>query len=120
MKKKKLTIYDATKEELIQYFFCPELPEGGGGYRIQASKDQFLIWLNNKRSGELFNSIDAAISASKEAFESYIELVRRANEEKDVEKKIAILDQASKAYDRYEKANRAYDRLNKKVDEMTV
>lgn len=62
---KKLTLKDATKEELIQYFFSPECV--GGGYRIQADKERFLIWLEQKRAGELMDAQEANYDASQKA-----------------------------------------------------
>ena len=50
--KHKYKITDATKQELIDYFFG--VGELGGGFLIPADKDRFLIWLEQKKS-ECFN-----------------------------------------------------------------
>lgn len=112
-KMKRLTVDDATKEELIQYFFQPE--GFGGGYRIPAMVDQFLIWLQQKRTGELITAQEQTIDASQKALHEYIQFVKEANEEPDIDRKLTLFEKANKAYDRYEKANKAYDRLDKKI-----
>lgn len=110
---KKYTLKDATKDELIQYFFTPE--GFGGGYRIQSDKERFLIWLARKRADELITAQENTIEASNRALHEYIEYIKQANDEKDIEKKIEILNKADKAYKRYEKANKQYDSLDKKL-----
>lgn len=112
-KMKKLTVDDATKEELIQYFFQPE--GFGGGHRIGASVDRFLIWLQQKRTGEFITAQEQTIDASQKALHEYIQFVKEANEEPDIDKKLTLFEKANKAYDRYEKANKAYDSLDKKI-----
>ena len=77
MKTKNLTVDDATKEELIQYFFQPQ--ELGGGYRTPAMKDSFLLWLQQKRTGEIFTAQEATIDASEKALRDYIQYVIEAN-----------------------------------------
>ena len=105
---KELTIQDATKDELIQYFFAPNGFEGG--FRIHAAKDSFLLWLKQKRDGELLDAIDTSIDASRKSLHEYIELVKQMNEEKDIKKKQEIAEKANKAYERFEKADN--DRKN--------
>lgn len=106
---KELTIQDATKDELIQYFFTPD--GFGGGFRIPAAKDSFLLWLKQKRDGELLDAIDTSIDASQKALHEYIELVKQMNDEKDIDRKLEIAEKADKAYERYEKAEKAARRL---------
>ena len=113
MKKYKVT--DATKDELIQYFFTCDY--FGGGYRVQADKERFLIWLSQKRARELLDAQDAAIDTSQKALDEYIEYIKQANDEKDTLKKLELLGKADKAYKRYERANKQYDSLDKKVKE---
>ena len=110
---KKYTLNDATKDELIQYFFTPE--GFGGGYRINADKERFLIWLARKRSGELLDAQDQTIDASQKALGEYVDFVRKANNEPDIDKKLDLLDKANKAYERYEKANKKYESIDKKL-----
>ncbi len=112
---KKLTIQDATKDELIQYFFTCDY--FGGGYRIQADKERFLIWLAEKRTGELLDAQEQSIDASQKALHEYIDYVKQATDAKDLNKKFALLAKANEAYERYEKANKQYDKLGKKIDE---
>lgn len=112
---KELTIQDATKDELIQYFFTPD--GFGGGFRIPAAKDSFLLWLKQKRDGELLDAIDTSIDASQKALHEYIELVKQMNDEKDIDRKLEIAEKADKAYERYEKAEKAARRLPTKRGE---
>ena len=56
--KHKYKITDATKQELIDYFFGFE--GLGGGYRIPADKDRFLIWLERKRTDTLLDATETA------------------------------------------------------------
>lgn len=61
----KLTLQDATKQELIQYFF---LPEGrGGGYIYPASEGSFLLWLQQKRGGLERRAADECKAEGEEA-----------------------------------------------------
>lgn len=115
---KELTIQDATKDELIQYFFTPD--GFGGGFRIPAAKDSFLLWLKQKRDGELLDAIDTSIDASQKALHEYIELVKQMNDEKDIDRKLEIAEKADKAYKRYEKAEKAYERYEKEVKDNEV
>lgn len=113
---KKLTLKDATKEELIQYFFSPECV--GGGYRIQADKERFLIWLEQKRAGELMDAQEANYDASQKALEEYILYIRYANTEKDLGKKLEIFSRADEAYRRYETINKRIESIEKKLKKM--
>lgn len=112
---KKLTIQDATKEELIQYFFTCDY--FGGGYRIQADKERFLNWLKSKREGELIDAQDKATDVSQKALKEYIDFIKQANDAEDIEQKLGLLEKANKAYERYKKANKQYDKLGKKLDD---
>lgn len=112
---KKLTLQDATKDELIQYFFTCDY--FGGGYRVQADEERFLIWLKNKRTGELLDAQDKSIDASEKALEEYISYIKQAGDAKDLEEKISLLDKANEAYTRYEKAEKQYNKLNKKISD---
>ncbi len=106
-------IEDATKEELIQYFFGVE--GLGGGFRIGADKDRFLIWLERKRTKTLLDAQDTATEASQKSLQEYIQYIKEANDEKDIEKKLALFQKANKAYKKYEEYNRQYDLLDKKI-----
>lgn len=113
MSKKNLTIADATKAELIQYFFQPD--SFGGGFRIPAPKDKFLLWLKAKRDRELLDACDASADASSKALHEYVELITQWNEEKDLDKKRAISEKANEAYERFKKAEKRYMAIDKKL-----
>lgn len=111
--KKKLTLDDATKEELITYFFNPI----SGGFRLGCDKDRFLIWLQQKRTMELLDAQEASIDDSQKHLAEYVRLVKRANDTEDINEKLIIFDQANKAYGRYELAEKRCAKLGKKVDD---
>lgn len=108
-----MTIYDATKEELIQYFFNPL----AGGVRLGAIEERFLIWLKQKRDSELLDVMDQSAEASQKALHEYIEFVKQANNEKDIERKLELFEKANNAYKRYEKLEKAHEHANKKLEE---
>lgn len=112
--KHKYKITDATKDELIQYFFGVE--GFGGGYRVPADKDRFLIWLENKRCDALLKANETATEASDKALKEYIGFIRLANEEGNVDKKLELLDKANAAYERYEKFNEQWGKSNREID----
>lgn len=85
-----LKVSDATKEELIQYFFTEDT--FGGGHRIRADKDRFLIWLTQKRAGKLREAQNAAMDTEQESLRKYIETVKAFNEEKDIDKKLQLAE----------------------------
>lgn len=111
-KKKKLTVYDATKEELIQYFFHPM----DGGFRIPSDVDRFLIWLNKKRADELIDAQSQTAEESQKALHEYIDYEKQANEEPDIDKKFDLFTKANEAYSRYEKAEKRYAKLDDKIN----
>ena len=115
-KKKGLTAYDATKQELIEFMFAPA--GMGGGFAIPVPQDSFILWLQKKRSKVFCDSAEEAAEASNKALKSYIDLVRQANDEPDINKKIALLDKGNKAYEKYEKYSKEYERLSKKAEEV--
>lgn len=110
-KKKKLTVYDATKEELIQYFFHPL----DGGFRIPPDVERFLIWLEQKRNDELLRVYEDAIEESQKALNEYIDFVKQANSEPDLDKKLALFEKANLAYQRYEKMEKIISKTDKKL-----
>ena len=109
-----LKVSDATKEELIQYFFTEDT--FGGGHRIRADKDRFLIWLAKKRAGKLMEAQEAAMDTEQESLRKYIETVKAFNEEKDIEKKLQLAETANKYYKQYERAGKRAAQLDKKLD----
>lgn len=111
----KLSVYDATKEELIQYFFQPDC--FGGGHRIPALKDKFLMWLKQKREKEYLDAMDTSAEDSHRHLTEYIRLIKLANDTSDIDEKFKIFDQANKAYQRYELAEKHYQALDKKLSD---
>lgn len=112
--KHKYKITDATKQELIDYFFGVE-----GlvvGYRIPADKDRFLIWLAQKRASDLIDASKTAAKASNKALKEYIGFVQQANDTEDLGEKLALFEKANNAYKRYEEYNKQYDLTEKKLD----
>lgn len=110
----KYKITDATKDELIQYFFGVE--GLGGGYRIGADKDRFLIWLERKRTNTLLDAGDTAMEAADKALKQYLQYVQEANAAENFDEKMKLFDKANKAYERYENFNKQYNLLQKKID----
>lgn len=113
---KGLKVTDATKEELIQYFFGVE--GLGGGYRIPADEERFLIWLSDKRSNALLTAGEEAGEAARKALHEYIGYVKQMNDAENFDEKIRLIDKANKAYERYEKFNRQSDEAYKKADKV--
>lgn len=111
-----LKVSDATKEELIQYFFTEDT--FGGGHRIRADKDRFLIWLAKKRAGKLMEAQEAAINTEQESLRKYIETIKALNEEKDIDKKLQLAQKGNKYYKQYESAGKQGEQLNKKLDKI--
>lgn len=109
MKKYKLT--DATKEELIEYFFNPIT----GGSRIGADKERFLIWLSQKRAGALLDAQDHTIEASQRFLREYIDLLKEANNEHDINKKLELFEKSNAAYEKYEQSEKKYWKLDEKL-----
>ena len=116
MSNKKLTIYDATKQELIEFMFKPA--GMGGGFQIPVPQDSFILWLQKRRGKIYLNSADEAAGAADKALNSYIDFVRQANDEPDLDKKMALLTKGNEAYEKYEKYSKEYERLFKKAEEV--
>ena len=108
-----VTMEDATKNELIQYFFVPE--GCGGAFRIPANKDAFLAWVENKRKGTLLEAGQTAQDAAMKNLNEYVSLVKKANDEKDIVKKLRIFDEANAAYKRYERFTGQANSVNKNI-----
>lgn len=109
-----LKVSDATKEELIQYFFTEDT--FGGGHRIRADKDRFLFWLAEKRAGKLMEAQEAALDTEQEILRKYIETIRAFNEEKDIDKKLDLAQKGNEYYKQYIRASKQEELLNKKLD----
>lgn len=110
MKTRNLTLQDATKEELIEYFFMPE--DFGGGYRIPASKDRFLLWLKQKRTGKLLTIMEASQSEAQSHLNKYLQYVKEANDEPDINRKLDIFEKANEEYRLYERCTKAYEKYD--------
>ena len=113
--KKELSVCDATKEELIQYFFQPNC--FGGGCRVPAREDDFLLWLRRKRDKQLLDAQDASIDDAQRHMQEYIRLINQAKDATNLDGRLEILDRANKAYQRYELAEKHYQALDKKLSE---
>lgn len=111
-----LKVSDATKEELIQYFFTEDT--FGGGHRIRADKERFLLWLAKKRAGKLMEAQEAAMDTEQESLRKYIETLKAFNEEKDLDKKLQIAQKGNKYYEQYQRAVKQGEQLNKKLDKI--
>ena len=109
-----LKVSDATKEELIQYFFRED--EFEGGFRIGADRDRFLLWLAKKRAGKLMEAQEAAMDEEQKSLQKYIETVKAFNEEKDLDKKLQLAQKGNKYYEQYQRAVKQGEQLNKKLD----
>ena len=105
---KKYTMEDATKDDLIEYFFNSI----SGGFRIPAAEDQFLLWLQRKRSGILLESYETATEAAQKALQEYVRLVHEFIDEPDIDKKIALHEEADRQYERYQKFSKQGSDLN--------
>ena len=113
-KRKELTLQDATKDELIEYFFNPIT-----GHSIYgADKEKFLIWLYRKRTDALINHCETLAEAEKKALDAYIGYVKQANETTDLDEKLKIFDKANKAYKRYEALSKEYEHSDNKLNEI--
>lgn len=111
-----LKVSDATKEELIQYFFTEDI--FGGGHRLRADEDRFLLWLAKKRAGKLLEAQEAAMDTEQESLRKYIETIKAFNEEKDLDKKLELAQKGNKYYEQYERALKQEEQLNKKLDNI--
>lgn len=111
---KKLTVYDATKEELIQYFFHPI----DGGFRIPSDVERFCIWLQKKRTQELIDMQNQTIDDSQACLHEYIRLMKEANDIEDIYEKMKIFERACVAYKQYEKLNKNYEKIDKQISEQ--
>lgn len=107
MGKDKLTIADATRDEIIEFCFNPMEPRG------VLMKQAFLEWLWKKRNDALFNSWETATEAAQKALHDWVEMNKRANDEPDIEKKIELFDKANRMYDRYIKLSEQADKVDK-------
>ena len=113
---KKLTIQDATKQELIEFMFKPV--GMGGGFIIPVAQDRFILWLQKRRGKIYMHSADEAAEAANKALKSYIDFVHQANDEPDLDKKLALLAKGNEAHEKYEKYSKEYERLSKKAIEV--
>ena len=109
-----LKVSDATKEELIQYFFTEDT--FGGGHRLRADEDRFLLWLAKKRAVKLMEAQEAAMDTEQESLRKYIETIKALNEEKDIDKKLQLAETANKYYKQYESAGKQAEQIYKKLD----
>lgn len=109
--KRPLTIQDATKAELIEYFFSPI----SGGFRIGADQQKFLLWMENHRREKNYESYSEAQDAALKALSQYVKVLEQAEKEPDGMKRLDILAEADRYYRQYEKlqaqAEKAAERI---------
>lgn len=116
MKTKNLTISDATKEELLEYFFKPE--GMGGGFTITAPQDKFLLWLKTRRAKECLDAMDKATNKGLVALKESVRLNKEAATETDVDKLISLSAKADELYRTFEKYDKEAQMYMKKADEV--
>ena len=109
--KKPLTIQDATKAELIEYFFSPI----SGGFRIGADRQKFLLWLENHRREKNYKKYSDVQDAATESLDQYVKLLERAKEEPDNAKRLDILTTAGRYYKQYEKLQAQADKAAERI-----
>lgn len=105
-------VNEATKEELLLYFFAPEF---NGANRLRADKDRFLLWVNARRSKSLLDAQSRVAEQGSDYFKEYIALIKEADEEKDLDRKLAIYEKANKAYELWDRNRKEYNRLEKEI-----
>lgn len=109
--KKPLTIQDATKAELIEYFFSPI----SGGFRIGADQLKFLLWLENHRREKNYKKYSDLQDAATESLDQYVELLEQAKDEPDGAKKLDILTAANRYFKQYEKLQAQADKAAERI-----
>lgn len=109
MAKKPLTVEDATKEELLHFMFVPDA--FGGGYRIPIPKDSFILWLENKRRGELYKSSEVATEAYLKYMHESTDYMKKSLEAQDFEEKMRYIDMAEEAHKKSEAAWKQKEKL---------
>ena len=110
-KEKPLTIQDATKAELIEYFFSPI----SGGFRIGADRQKFLLWLENHRREKAFKSYSDVQDAATKALDQHIKMLEQAIKEPDDMKRLDILTAAGRYYKQYEKLQAQADKAAERI-----
>ena len=65
----------------------------------------------------MLNAVERTIDASEKFLHQYIDFVKQANDEPDIDKKFELFNKANEAYKKYELSNKKYDSLNRKLDE---
>lgn len=109
--KKPLTIQDATKAELIEYFFSPI----SGGFRIGADQLKFLLWLENHRREKAIKSYSDVQDAALKALDQSIELLEKAKAEPNEMKKFELATEAERLYKRYEELQAQANKLQERI-----
>lgn len=110
-KKKPLTIWDATKEELIIYFFNPM----SGGFQIGADQKKFLLWLENRRREMNFKIYSGVHDAAMNALDQSVKLLEQAKAETNEMKRTDILTAARRYYKQYEKLQAQADKAAERM-----
>ena len=109
--KKPLTIQDATKAELIEYFFSPI----SGGFRICADQQKFLLWLENHRREKAFERYSNVQKAAMDYLDISVKQLEKAKEESDAMKRADLLAEAGRLYKKYEELKARADKFEERI-----
>lgn len=82
----------------------------------EGQEKRFEIWVKSYRAQQDLRKLDENIDASEKAFDEYMELVKKTNEEKDPGKKRELTWQTIEAWAKYQKIEAEYKRLQARVD----
>lgn len=82
----------------------------------EGQEKRFESWVESYRAQQDLRKLDENIDASEKAFEKYIELMKKTNEEKDPAKKRDLRWQTIEAYAKYQKIEAEYKSLQARVD----
>ena len=94
----------ATAEEMMEFI----IREG--------QEKRFEAWVKSYRAEQDLRKLNENIDASEKAFNEYMELMKKTNEEKDPKKKSVLRWQAIEAYAKYQKIDAEYKSLQARVD----
>lgn len=110
-KNKGLKLTDATKSELLEYFFAPICE---GREHLQYNEDRFLIWLNYKRNKEIIDEKSNLAEKSHDLLEEFIELSKQITLEDDSDVKMKLIKRSNKLWDEVQKLESKQKKLDKK------
>lgn len=82
----------------------------------EGQEKRFEAWVKSYRAQQDLRKLNENIDASEKAFDKYMELLEKTNEEKDQKKKNDLRWKALEAYSKYQKIEAEYKRLQDRVD----